>query len=80
MSNVSDKYKTTSLHLKAALLSYGRLKKQFIVADEVGVCKTNADIMVDTGGFLIEVEVKTSKSDLVQGEKKKDIFLQHVLF
>ena len=40
--------------------------------DEVSVCYTSADIMVDTGGFLFEIEVKTSKSDLVQGEKRKD--------
>lgn len=31
-----------------------------------------ADIIVDTGKFLIEIETKISKSDLVQGEKRKD--------
>jgi hypothetical protein len=78
MPNVS-KYKVTSLHLKAALYAYWRFKRQFIVADEVGVCQTSMDIAVDTGGFLFEVEVKTSKSDLVQGEKRKDKHLRYML-
>lgn len=54
------------------MLSYWRFKRQFNCADEVSVCYTSMDVMVDTGGFLFEVEVKTSKSDLVQGEKRKD--------
>ena len=62
----------SSYYLKTALLSYWRFKRQFNVADEVSVCYTSMDIAVDTGGFLFEVEVKTSKSDLVQGEKRKD--------
>lgn len=53
-------------------MSYWRYKRQFVCADEVGVCLTDADIMVDTGGLLFEVEVKISKSDLIQGEKRKD--------
>jgi hypothetical protein len=64
--------KVTSAHLKTALLSYWRFKRQFNCADEVSVCYTSMDIAVDTGGFLFEVEVKTSKSDLIQGEKRKD--------
>jgi hypothetical protein len=64
--------KATSAHLKTALLSYWRFKRQFNVADEVTVCYTSMDIAVDTGGFLFEIEVKTSKSDLIQGEKRKD--------
>lgn len=64
--------KITSTHIKTALLSYWRFKRQFSCGDEVSVCYTSMDIMVDTGGFLFEIEVKISKSDLVQGEKRKD--------
>jgi hypothetical protein len=63
--------KPNSYHLKAALYSYWRYKKQFIVADEVSINGSIADIIVNTGGFLFEIEIKTSKSDLVQGEKHK---------
>ena len=72
MPNVSHLYKITSTHIKAALLSYWRFKRQMNCMDEVSVCYTSMDVAVDTGGFLFEVEVKTSKSDLVQGEKRKD--------
>lgn len=68
----------SSTHIKAALLSYWRFKRQFNCADEVSVCYTSMDVMVDTGGFLFEVEVKTSKSDLVQGEKRKDKHLKYI--
>lgn len=61
-----------SLHLKTALYAYWRYKRQFVCADEVDICLTSADIIVDTGGFLFEIECKISKSDLVQGEKKKN--------
>lgn len=64
--------KINSIHIKTALFAYWRFKRQFTIADEVGICYTNADIVVDTGGFLFEIEVKVSKSDLVQGEKRKD--------
>jgi hypothetical protein len=63
--------KPTSAHLKAALYAYWRYKKQCIVADEVSINGSIADIIVNTGGFLFEIEVKTSKSDLIQGEKNK---------
>lgn len=62
----------SSTHIKAALLSYWRFKRQFNCVDEVSVCYTSMDIAIDTGGFLFEVEVKISKSDLIQGEKRKD--------
>lgn len=62
----------SSVFLKTALYAYWRYKRQFVCADEVGICLTDADIVVDTGGFLFEIEVKISKSDLVQGEKRKD--------
>lgn len=61
----------TSIHLKAALLTYFRFGKQYVASDEVGTMEGNADIMVDTGKLLIEVETKISRSDLFQGEKRK---------
>lgn len=64
--------KVSSVYLKTALYAYWRYKRQFVCADEVGICYTDADIVVDTGGFLFEVEIKISKSDLIQGEKRKD--------
>lgn len=63
--------KITSMDLKTALLSYYRYKHQHVCSDEVGLSIGNADILVDTGNLLIEVEVKTSRSDLFQGEKRK---------
>ncbi len=61
----------TSCDLKTALMSYYRFKMHYIVADEVGMQIGNADILVDTGRLLIEVETKISRSDLFQGEKRK---------
>lgn len=59
--------------IKLALLSYYRYKRQFICATEVhcGHCGELADVMVDTGTEIIEIEVKCSKSDLWNGEAKK---------
>lgn len=68
----------SSTHIKCALYAYWRYRKQFICADEVGVCQTDADIIVDTGGFLFEIEVKISRSDLIQGEKRKDKHLRYL--
>jgi hypothetical protein len=59
------------MDLKTALLSYYRYKHQHVCADEVGLSIGNADILVDTGNLLIEVEVKISRSDMFQGEKRK---------
>lgn len=72
MRKVESKIKISSTHIKTALMAYFRFKRQFVCADEVGICYTDADIVVDTGGFLWEVECKISKSDLTQGEKRKD--------
>ena len=66
-----DKEIITSYHLKAHLYAYWRYKKQYIVADEVSINGSIADIIVNTGKFLIEIETKISKSDLIQGEKRK---------
>lgn len=62
----------SSLHLKTALLYYYRFKRQYIVVDE---CYSNfneiADILVDTGKNIYEIEIKLSKSDLNQEKRKK---------
>lgn len=62
--------KITSLDIKIALMDYFRFKRQFVCAEEV-FCQGMADILVDTGSSIIEVEVKISKSDLINGEAKK---------
>ena len=60
-----------SYHLKVALMHYYRYKRQFVCCDEVTSFGSEiADILVDTGKYFIEVEIKTSKSDLI-AEKKK---------
>lgn len=53
-------------HLKTAVMAYFRFKKTFICADEV----FNADVLVDTGKEIIEIECKISKSDLKADLKK----------
>lgn len=59
-------------HIKKALMHYFRFKRGWICADEV---KSGGgfigDIIVDTEKYTMEVEIKTSKSDLIQGEAKK---------
>lgn len=65
--------KPNSEIIKTALMSYYRFKRQWICATEVH-CSINgeiADVMVDTGTEIREVEIKCSKSDLWQGEAKK---------
>lgn len=60
-------YKTTAFDLKLALLWYYRFKRQWVSVDECD----GADIVADTGKHTIEVEVKISRADLLNGEKKK---------
>ena len=61
----------SSLHLKTALMCYYRFKRQYIVADEIySNFNEIADILVDTGNEIYEIEIKISKSDL-NAEKKK---------
>ena len=67
-------YKITSSDLKLALMHYYRFNYGFVCAEEC----CNADILVDTGKEIIEVEVKTSKSDLIDGEKVKA--LKHIAY
>lgn len=58
----------TSAHIKHALMYYFRFDRQWLCASE---CMDN-DVMVFTGKYILEVEVKISKSDLWHGEAKKD--------
>lgn len=60
-------YKVTSSELKVACLSYFRFKKQCVCVDEFN----GADVIVDTGKEIIEIEVKVNKYDLMQGERRK---------
>ena len=60
-------YKVTAFDLKLALLQYFRFKRQGVCVEEF----RGADIIVDTGKEIIEVEVKITKADLINGEKRK---------
>lgn len=60
-------YKVTAFDLKLALLQYFRFKRQCLCVDEF----RGADIIVDTGKEIIEVETKVTKSNLIDGEKAK---------
>jgi len=62
----------TSFELKLALLEYFRFERQWIAVDEF----KGADVIADTGKKIIEVEVKTAKNDLVNGERQKK--LKHI--
>ena len=66
--------KVTSFELKLALLDYFRFERQWVSVDEF----RGADVIADTGKKIIEVEVKISKNDLVNGERYK--VLKHLLY
>ena len=68
------KYVPKAKDLKVAVLSYYRFGKQSICIDEFN----GADVIVDTGTEIIEIEIKVSKSDLIDGEKNKA--LKHKLY
>lgn len=61
--------KVTSFELKLALLEYYRFERQWIAVDEF----MGADVIVDTGTEIIEIEVKMVKNDLVNGERQKKL-------
>jgi len=63
----TSNYKVTSFDLKLALLQYFRFKRQCVCVDEF----RGADVIVDTGKEILEIEVKVSKSDLINGERAK---------
>jgi len=68
------KTNVTSTHLKSAVLSHYRFNEHFVVATEVDYGKIGgiADVMVDTGSLIYEVEIKISKQDLLSHELKKE--------
>jgi len=70
---VGDKMEIHSGHLKTALMHYFRFERGWVCADEVYSGNFIGDIVVDTGKWTMEVEIKTSKSDLIHGEAKKNI-------
>ena len=57
--------------IKIALLSKYRFKMQQVAADEVKYVLGITDMSAWKNGILTEIEIKISKSDLVNGEKKK---------
>ena len=72
--DVLNEFKPTARHLKTALMSYFRYRRQFVAGDEVesGAEGETCDVLVlDKEGYAIDIEVKISKGDLWQGEAKK---------
>ncbi len=63
-----------SSHIKEGLMHYFRFKRGWTCADEVYSGNFIGDIVVDTGKYTIEIEIKTSKSDLIQGEARKTTY------
>ena len=62
----------SSLHLKTALLYYYRFKRRDLCSDEVySGCREKADILVDTGKAIFEIEIKLNKADFYKEKKKK---------
>ena len=58
--------------IKCALMSYFRFKRQWLCADEAyDGFGGNADVLVDTGTEIHEVEIKVSKYDLEKLELRK---------
>jgi len=68
----------TALEIKTALMYYFRFQRQWLCAPEVDFDGGRADILIDTGEDIREVEIKISKSDLYNGESKKDKHRQGV--
>jgi hypothetical protein len=62
-----SEYKTTAFDLKLALIEYFRLRRGCVCVDEF----QGADVIADSGKEIIEVEVKVTKYDLINGERKK---------
>ncbi len=61
-----------ALHLKTALLYYYRFKRGYLCVDECySGCREKADILIDTGKAIFEVEIKLNKADLYKEKKKK---------
>lgn len=70
--------KVNSEYLKTAVMAFFRFKRRNICADEVRICTRHlADILIDNNKQVIEVEIKTSKSDL-RADKKKSKHLWYI--
>jgi len=64
--------KVNSFIIKTVLMSYFRFKRQWLCADEVHTEGGElADIVVDTGKEVREIEIKCNKYDLWKGEARK---------
>ena len=64
--------KPNSFIIKICLMSYFRFKRQWICVDEIHTGGGElADIVVDTGTDVREIEIKIDKYDLWKGEAKK---------
>lgn len=64
---MKESYKISSFDLKLACMEQYRFKKGYVSVDECNSC----DVIADNGKEIVEVEVKISKYDLLNGEKKK---------
>lgn len=65
-------YNISSLHLKTSLLYYFRFKRGYLCVTECySGCREKADILIDTGKAIYEIEIKTNKADLYKEKKKK---------
>lgn len=64
--------KPNSLIIKTSLMSYFRFKRQWLCVDELKTGYNElADVVVDTGTDVREIEIKCDKYDLWKGEAKK---------
>jgi hypothetical protein len=63
--------KINSEQIKTVLMYYYRFNRQYIACDEVASFgREIADVLIDTGKYFIEIEIKTNKADLCQEKKK----------
>jgi len=66
------KMKPDSLIIKTCLMAYFRFKRQWLCVDELHTGGGElADLVVDTGTDIREIEIKVDKYDLWKGEARK---------
>ena len=59
-------------NIRAVLMYYYRFKRQFIACSEVKTdCNELSDVLVSSKKHIFEIEIKTSKQDLIKGEARK---------
>jgi len=65
--------KITADIIKTAVLSYYRYQRQMICTDECwcGISGETCDVLVDSGKYFYDIEIKINKYDLWKGEAKK---------